>query len=171
MAELSLSELDAMTIERAQSLAFEQRDGLLDLIIADGRHQSTEYVSYRTGLYSDYFDEDLTRMLKVRSIKVLCRGTTSSGFDGVVVGQSAKEQYRAAFRHVQTTLAAAQTSFSRVVTLVVFLTDMDQWPLLNEIYREFVPNQPCRAVIGTTGLAQKPLAIEIVECVAYRVAG
>ena len=86
------------------------------------------------------------------------------------MGQTAKEQYRAAFRHVQTTLAAAQTSFSRVVTLVVFLTDMDQWPLLNEVYKEFVPSQPCRAVIGTTGLAQKPLAIEIVECVAYRVA-
>ena len=109
-------------------------------------------------------------MLKVRVIKVLCRGTTSSGFDGVVVGQSAKEQYRAAFRHVRTTLAAAQTSFKRVVTLVVFLTDMDQWALLNEVYKEFVPNQPCRAVIGTTGLAQKPLAIEIVECIAYRVA-
>ena len=135
MAELSLSELDAMTIEHAQSLTFAQRDGLLDLIIAEGRHQSTDSVSYRTGLYSDYFDEDLTRMLKVRAIKVLCRGTTSSGFDGVVVGKNVKEQYRAAFRHVQTTLAAAQTGFNRVVTLVVFLTDMDQWPLLNEIYQ------------------------------------
>ena len=170
MAELSLSDLDAMTIEDAQSLSFEQRDQLLDLILADGRHQSTESISYRTGLYSDYFDEDMTRMLKLRAIKVLCRGTTSSSFDGLVVGQSTKEQYRAAFRHVQTTLEAAKTSFSRVVTLVVFLTDMEQWPLLNEVYREFIPNQPCRAVIGTTGLAQKPLAIEIVECVAYRVA-
>ena len=170
MAVLSLFELDAMTIEHAQSLPFEQRDGLLDLIIAEGRHLSTELVSYRTGLYSDYFDEDLTRMLKVRAIKVLCRGTTSSGFDGMVVGQSVKDQYQAAFRHVQTTLVAAQTSFSRVVTLVVFLTDMEQWPLFNEVYKEFVPSQPCRAVIGTTGLAQKPLAIEIVECIAYRVA-
>jgi enamine deaminase RidA (YjgF/YER057c/UK114 family) len=53
---------------------------------------------------------------------------------------------------------------------MVFLTDMDNWPLLNEIYREFITNPPCRAVIGTTGLAQKPLAIEIVECIAYRVA-
>ena len=170
MAKLTLSELDTTPIEQAQSLSFDQRDGLLDLIIADGRHQSTEAVSYRTGLYSDYFDEDLTRMLKVRAIKVLCRGTTSSGFDGVVVGKSAEEQYRAAFRHIQITLEAAKTSWSRVVTLVVFLTEMEQWTLLNEVYKEFVPNQPCRAVIGTTGLAQKPLAIEIVECVAYRVA-
>jgi len=32
-----------------------------------------------------------------------------------------------------------------------------------------VPNPPCRAVIGTTGLAQPSIAIEIVDCFAYRV--
>ena len=61
------------------------------------------------------------------------------------------------------------TSYSRVVTLVIFLTNMDNWPMLNEVYKEFIPNSPCRAVIGTTGLAQKPLAIEIVNCIGYRV--
>ena len=166
----TLSELDSMTMEQVQALPFAERDGLLELIIADGLKQSTDAVSYRVGLYSDYFDEDLTRMLKVRAVKVTCRGTTASGFDGVIVGATEQEQYRAAFRHVQTTLEAANSSFSRVVSLVIFLTDMDYWPMLNEIYREFVPNAPCRAVIGTTGLAQKPSAIEIVECIAYRVA-
>ena len=166
----TLADLDAMSLGEAQALPFEERDRLLDLIIAEGRHQSTEQMSYRVGLYCDYFDEDLTRMLKVKAIRVLCRGTTSSGFDGVVVGETAAEQYRAAFSHVKTTLEAARTSYERVVTLMVFLTDMDNWPLLNEIYREFITNPPCRAVIGTTGLAQKPLAIEIVECIAYRVA-
>ena len=86
------------------------------------------------------------------------------------MGDCEEEQFRAAFRHVKTTLQAAGSSFDRVVSLMVFLTDMDNWPMLNDIYREFVPNPPCRAVIGTTGLAQKPLAIEIVECIAYRVA-
>jgi 2-iminobutanoate/2-iminopropanoate deaminase len=166
----TLTELDSMSIAEAQALPFAQRDALLDLILADGLNQSTDALSYRVGLYSDYFEEDLTRMLKLRAVRVTCRGTTSSGFDGIVVGATEKEQYRAAFRHVQTTLEAANSSFSRVVSLVIFLTDMDNWPVLNEIYREFVPNAPCRAVIGTTGLAQKPLAIEIVECIAYRVA-
>ena len=90
--------------------------------------------------------------------------------DGLPVGENDQEQYRAAFRHVKTHLEAGKTSFSRVVTLIVFLTNMDNWPLLNEVYREFIPVPPCRAVIGTTGLAQKTLAIEIVECIAYRVA-
>ncbi len=166
----TLAELDAMSLEEAQALPFQDRDQLLDLIIADGRGQSTDMTSYRTGMYSDYFDEDLSRMLKVRAVKVLCRGTTSSGFDGVVVGETAEEQYRACFRHVETTLKAARTDFPRVVSMVVFLTNMDNWSLFNQVYQEFITIPPCRAVIGTTGLAQKPLAIEIVECIAYRVA-
>ena len=166
----TLTDLDAMTLDEAHALSFAERDQLLELIIADGRYQSTGMASYRVGLYCDYFEEDLVRMLKVKAVKVLCRGTTSSGFDGVVVGETDAEQYRAGFRHVKIHLEAAGTNFSRVVTLVVFLTNMDNWPLLNDIYREFVPNPPCRAVIGTTGLAQKPIAIEIVECIAYRVA-
>ena len=166
----TLADLDGMSIEEAQALSFEDRDALLDLIIADGRHQTTDMDSYRVGLYGDYFDEDLTRMLKVKAIKVHVRGTTASGFDGVLAGESDEEQYRAAFRHVQASLEAAGTDYSRVVTLVVFLTDMDKWPLLNEIYSEFISSMPCRAVIGTTGLAQPPLTIEIVNCIAYRVA-
>ena len=165
-----LADLDAMTIAEAQALPLAERDRLLDLIIADGRGQSTEHVSYRAGLYCDYFDEDLTRMLKVKAVKVLCRGTTASGFDGVLVGDNEAEQYRAAFSHLKTTLEAAGSSFSRVVNLVIFITKMANWPMLNDIYREFVPNPPCRAVIGTTGLAQEPLGIEIVDCITYRVA-
>ena len=167
---LTLAQLDSMSIEEAQALPFKERDRLLDLIIADGRRDATDSVSYRTGLYSDYFEEDLVRMLKVRAVRVHCRGTTSSNFDGEVVGEDDIEQYRACFRHVETILSAGRTNYSRVVNMVVFLTDMDKWPRFNEVYREFIPNPPCRAVIGTTGLAQRPLAIEIVDCDAYRVA-
>ena len=116
----SLKDLDGMSIDAAQAPSFEERDGLLDLIIADGRDQSTDVLSYRTGLYSDFFDEDLTRMLKVKAIKVLCRGTTSSGFEGLPVGDTDEEQYRACFRHIKTHLDAGRTGFNRVATLIVF---------------------------------------------------
>ena len=165
----TLEQLDALSIEEAQKLSFGERDALLDLIIADGRHEATDSVSHRTGMYTDYFDEDLTRMLKVKAVKVYVRGTTPSDFDGQVVGENFMDQYRACFRHVETTLTAGRTSFSRVVNMVVFLTNMENWEKFNEVFREFVPHPPCRAVIGTTGLAQKPLAIEIVDCFAYRV--
>lgn len=166
----TLSELDELSIEDCHALSFGDRDRLLDLVIEEGRHQSTNLTSYRNGLYCDYFDEDMVRMLKVKAIKVFCRGTTASAFDGNLVGETDEEQYRAAFNHVKTTLSAAKTSYGRVVTMEVFLTNMDNWPLLNQVYREFIENPPCRAVLGTTGLAQKPLSIEIVQCIAYRVA-
>ena len=166
----ALARLDAMSVHEANALPFEERDALLDLIIADGRRQTTTLDSYRVGLYGDYFEEDMLRMLKVRAVKVFVRGTTASGFDGEIVGDTDEAQYRAAFRHTQASLEAAETHFGRVIALVVFLTDMDKWPLLNQVYREFIPNPPCRAVIGATGLAQKPLCIEIVNCIAYRVA-
>ena len=169
-ADRTLGELDAMTIEEAQALPFAERDRLLDLIIADGRHYATGSVSYRTGMYSDYFEEDLARMVKVRAVKVYCRGTTPSNFEGITVGETYSDQYRACLQHVETILTAARTSYTRVVKLIVFLTNMDLWEEFNKVYREFISNPPCRAVIGTTGLAQKPLTIEIVECVAYRVA-
>ena len=78
----TLADLDAMSLEQAQALPFAERDQLLDLIIADGRHQSTDAMSYRVGLYCDYFDEDLTRMLKVWPSKrfagaLLHRGLTA----------------------------------------------------------------------------------------------
>ena len=165
----TLEQLDALSIEQAQALSFKERDELLDLIIADGRHVATSSVSYRTGMYTDFFDEDLTRMLKVKAVKVYVRGTTPSDFDGKTVGDNFMDQYRACFRHVETTLTAGRTSFSRVVNMVVFLTNMDNWEKFNEVFREFVPYPPCRAVIGTTGLAKPPLTIEIVDCFAYRV--
>ena len=139
--DYTLADLDAMTIADAHALSFDERDRLLDLIIADGRHQSTDAVSHRIGLYCDYFEEDLVRMFKVRAVKVLCRGTTASGFDGVIVGDDEESQYRATLRHVQTTLEAAQTSYDRVVTLVVFLTDM----------RKVAPLQP-----GLPGVHPQP---------------
>ncbi len=64
----NLADLDAMRLEEAQALPFAERDRLLDLIIADGRKQSTDAVSHRIGLYCDYFEEDLARMLKVRAV-------------------------------------------------------------------------------------------------------
>ena len=87
----TLDQLDAMSIESAQALSFDERDALLDLVIADGRNEATGSVSYRTGMYTDYFDEDLTRMLKVKAVKVYVRGTTSANFDGEVVGYNSME--------------------------------------------------------------------------------
>ena len=53
--------------------------------------------------------------------------------------------------------------------LLVIHTDEQNFRTLG-CYRKLMPNPPLRAVIGTTGLAQKPLAIEFVHVIAYKVA-
>lgn len=107
-SSITLSDLDGMSIEQAQELSFIDRDALLDLIIADGLHDATSDNSFRTAMYTDYFDEDMTRMLKVKAVKVYVRGTTSSGFDGNVVGENFMDQYRSCFRHVDSRLYQLQ---------------------------------------------------------------
>ena len=165
----SLAELDNMSLSEAQSLPFQGRDELLNLIIQDGRKQASPVTSFRTGLYCDYFEEDMTRMLKVKAVKVRCRGVTAADFKGEMSFQGLVDEYRTCFRNVESILKNAGTDFSRVVTLVIFLTDMSQWETMNTVYLEFIPHPPCRAAIGTTALALKGLNIEIVDCVAYKV--
>ena len=153
---LTLEELDAMGISEAQALPLEERDPLLDLIIADGRGQTTDQVSYRKGLYCDYFQEDLTRFLKVKAVKVLCRGTTPSGSDGVMMGDNDADQYRAAFRHVQTTLETAGTAFSRVVTLIVFLTNMDNGHCSTKFIGSLSPIHPAGPSLAPPAWLRSP---------------
>jgi hypothetical protein len=88
----TLADLDAMTIEEAHALSVTDRDQILDLIIDAGRNQATGETSHRIGLYSDYFEEDLVRMLKVKAVKVYVRGTTPSDFSGNIIGDTDAEQ-------------------------------------------------------------------------------
>ena len=142
MTNHTLAQLDAMPLEQAQALPFAERDALLDLIIADGRGNTTDLASYRTGLYNDYFQEDLLRLLKVRAVKIHIRGTTPSDFAGEIIGDTPQDQYRAAFRHAQASLRAAGTTFARVTTLVIFLTDMTNWPPPQPNLRRIHPQPP-----------------------------
>jgi 2-iminobutanoate/2-iminopropanoate deaminase len=42
----------------------------------------------------------------------------------------------------------------RVVKCTVFLADMGEWAAMNEVYREFFPeNRPARSALGVNGLA------------------
>ncbi len=164
----SLEQLDQMSLETAQALPYENRDALLDLIIQDGRNQASQETSFRTGLYGDYFEENIIRMLKVKAVRVMPRGVTPLGLTGEQKSTNQIEEYREAFQNMKEVLEAAGTSFSRVVSLVIYLTDMSQWGNMNKVYQEFVPNPPCRAVIGTTALAGHQ-SIEIVSVIAYKV--
>ncbi len=70
-------------------------------------------------------------------------------------------------RNLTSVLHAAGLGLERVVKTTVFLTDMKNFPAMNEIYaRHFGEHKPARSTIQVAGL---PLGADIeIECIAAR---
>ena len=86
--------------------------------------------------------------------------------DGKVV-DGIEEQTRATMENVRDVLAQAGATLDDVVKVTVFVTDMELWPKMNDVYREFFDGDelPARSAFGVTALALPQLLVEI-ECVA-----
>jgi 2-iminobutanoate/2-iminopropanoate deaminase len=88
------------------------------------------------------------------------------GICGGRVGDGIEEQTRFTLESMRDVLAQAGCSLTDVVKVTVFITDMSLWPKMNEVYREYFPDDPpARSSLGVTALAQPGLLVEI-ECVA-----
>ena len=82
------------------------------------------------------------------------------------LGEGIEEQTRFVLENIRDVLATAGCSFSDVVKVLVFMTDMSLWPKMNEVYREYFPSEmPARSALGANGLALPELLVEM-ECVA-----
>jgi 2-iminobutanoate/2-iminopropanoate deaminase len=165
---LSLIELDRMGVDEAQRLPFEVREGLLDLILQDGRKLLGPQIERQAGLFSDYFEEDLSRLQKVRAVRVRCSGFIPINPDGEVPTLEVKGQCRVVFENMKGALAKMGTSLDRVVNLIIFLKNMDYWGEMNAVYREYFKSPPTRATIGTVSL-NKTYQIEVANVIAYKV--
>lgn len=56
------------------------------------------------------------------------------------------------------------SSMDNIVKCTVFLADMDEWPAMNEVYRNYFTKPPARSAFGASGLALDA-RVEI-ECIA-----
>jgi len=82
------------------------------------------------------------------------------------VAEGIEEQTRVTLENIREVIAQAGGSLQNVVKMTVFLTDMSLWAKMNEVYREYFPNEPpARSSLGVNGLAQPELLVEI-ECIA-----
>ncbi len=76
-----------------------------------------------------------------------------------------KEQTRQSLTNAQQVLQAAGTDLSRVVKITVFLSDMDNFGAMNEVYAEFFSQPfPARSAFAVRTLPKGAL-VEI-ECIA-----
>jgi 2-iminobutanoate/2-iminopropanoate deaminase len=91
-------------------------------------------------------------------------GTTE---DGTLVAGGIEPETRQTMDNIQATLAANDLSWENVVKCTVFLADITEWPVFNEVYKTYFDGDfPARSALGANGLALGA-RVEI-ECIAKR---
>ena len=61
---------------------------------------------------------------------------------------------RQTLENIKTTLERYGSSMDRVFKCTIFLADIAEWPLMNEVYRTYFPGPPpARSAFAATGLA------------------
>ena len=85
---------------------------------------------------------------------------------GNVASYDIEVQTRSVFENVRTILEESGSSWSNLVDVTVYLTDMKRdFPTYNRLWAEYFPeNPPCRTTLGITSLPT-PIAIEL-KCLA-----
>ncbi|MBO6575914.1 MAG: RidA family protein [Rhodothermales bacterium] len=79
--------------------------------------------------------------------------------------QGIQAETRRTMEAIKSSLEEKGSSMAHVVKCTVFLADMAEWGAMNEIYREYFPeNPPARSAVGVNGMAGNA-RVEI-ECMA-----
>ena len=72
---------------------------------------------------------------------------------GELVTGDIQKEARQALRNLEQILIAAASSLDKVVKTTLFITDMDDFPAVNEVYAEFFPaDSPARACVQVSRL-------------------
>ncbi len=85
---------------------------------------------------------------------------------GKLVEESFKARVHQVFKNLSAILERANTNFENVVKFTVFLTDMDNYAEVNEVFNEWLDeaNAPARSLVAVRGL---PAGTDVeIECVA-----
>jgi len=72
---------------------------------------------------------------------------------GELAGETAPEQARRCLRNLEAVCEAAGTSLGQALRLTLYVTDLDQFAAINEVYRSFFPSQaPARVAVEVSRL-------------------
>jgi 2-iminobutanoate/2-iminopropanoate deaminase len=96
-------------------------------------------------------------------------GCTGSGEDSEVVSDDVVEQTRQVFRNMEKILVAAGASFADVLKVTVYLTDINDRPLINPVRQEvFGSARPASTLVEVSRLAHEGAKVEIEAIAALR---
>ena len=85
---------------------------------------------------------------------------------GKLIEESFKARVHQVFKNLSAILDHANTNFGNVVKLTVFLTDMNNYAEVNEVFNEWLDeaNAPARSLVAVRGL---PAGTDVeIECIA-----
>ena len=85
---------------------------------------------------------------------------------GKLIEESFKARVHQVFKNLSAILDHANTNFGNVVKFTVFLTDMDNYAEVNEVFNEWLDeaNAPARSLVAVKGL---PAGTDVeIECIA-----
>lgn len=87
--------------------------------------------------------------------------------DGTVAGEDISVQTRQTIENIKAILEQSNCTLENIVKTTVFLTDMNNFPKMNEVYNEYFSlSKPARATAEVTGLPKNVL-IEIDAIAVY----
>ena len=94
---------------------------------------------------------------------VMCSGQASINEEGAIVGEGDFEaQLAQTFANIERVLTAAGSDLSKVVKVVIYMTDMSQFPKIVEArQRYFTAPYPADTTVEVKGLALPELMVEI----------
>lgn len=90
---------------------------------------------------------------------VYVSGMIGTGQDGKIVDGGIKEEAKVALTHLGNVLGAAGTSFEKVVKTTVLLADLNDFGVVNDIYKQYF-NEPYPARVAYQ-VAKLPLGAKI----------
>lgn len=114
----------------------------------------------------EYFDGTETSSCYCRTVKagsfVFIAGTTSISATGEPQGRTAGEQVHIAMQKILAQLKIAGASYSDVVRLTIFCTDMNDRKSISEALTTYAQTtRPACALIGVSSLVRPGLLVEI----------
>lgn len=72
---------------------------------------------------------------------------------GMLLNETIEDEVRCVMANLSAVLEAAGTSLSNVVRTTIYLTDMDLFPVVNDVYGSFFDGAfPARATVGVAAL-------------------
>lgn len=89
---------------------------------------------------------------------VFCSGQIPLDASGQLVGSGVEQQTEQVMKNIQAVLTEAGVGFNQVVKTTIYLTDMADFQVVNQVYAQyFKENLPARSTVAVKGLPKGAL--------------